>query len=396
MGGFFRLLRGRGPRLGAARALANARAAELRGELAQAAALYAEGARLDEAARVMVLRGDAETDPAVRLRHYVQAVETAPAGSPAWTHARRKRGHHVIAMCADAPMTETMRRDLLQAARELEDVGDPEAAAAASVAYGRAGDVEGQARALARAGDVERLDALLVEQQGKDREAHARRAAHDQVAMLLATGRRREAVETARASSDAALRERVATVEARRVTGDVLPVELHGRALRIVLGDEVVVGRIAAISIASTAVSRRHVAVARRGADIVVRDLGSRNGTTLRGLALAGEARVGDGIEVRLGDEVPMVVRPSDELAGAAIIELGGERYLAPLGRAALGVGAWALERGGDGWAELVTSDSPPAFAEAMQLAPRVTLLSGDAIASERSGVVVLRVRDRP
>jgi hypothetical protein len=225
----------------------------------------------------MVLRGDAEPDPAVRLRHYVQAVETAPAGSPAWMHARRKRGSHVIAMSADAPMTETTRQDLLQAARELEELGDAEAAAAASVAYGRAGDVEGQARALARAGDVEKLDALLIEQQGKDREAHARRAAHDQVAMLLATGRRREAVETARASTDAALRERVASVEARRVAGEVVALELRGRPQRIVLGEEVVVGRVATISIASTAVSRRHVAVARRGPDIVVRDLGSRS-----------------------------------------------------------------------------------------------------------------------
>jgi hypothetical protein len=386
----------RGPRLGGARALANARSAELRGELAQAAALYAEAGRLDEAARVMVLRGDAEADPAVRLRHYVQAVETAPAGSAASTHARRKRGQHVIAMSADAATTETTRQDLLQAARELEELGDAEGAAAAAVAYARAGDVEGQARALARAGDVEKLDALLLEQQGKDREALARRAAHDQVAMLLATGRRREAVELARASTDAALRQRVASVEARRLAGDVVPVELRGRPQRIVLGEEVIVGRVAAISIASAAVSRRHVAVARRGADIVVRDLGSRNGTTLRGLALAGEARVGEGIEVRLGDEVPMVVRPSEELGGAALIELAGERYVAPLGRAALGVGAWALERAGDGWAELVTSDSPPAFADAMQLAPRVTLLAGDAIAAERGGVVVLRVRNEP
>lgn len=344
----------------------------------------------------MVLRGDAEADPALRLRHYVQAVETAPAGSAASSHARRKRGQHVIAMSADAAMTESARQDLLLAARELEELGDAEAAASSAVAYGRAGDVEGQARALARAGDVEKLDALLLEQQGKDREALARRAAHDQVAMLLATGRRREAVEMACASTDAALRQRVAGVQARRVGGDVVSVELHGRPQRIVLGEEVVVGRIATLSIASAAVSRRHVAIARRGADIVVRDLGSRNGTTLRGLALAGEARVGEGIEVRLGGEVPMVVRPSEEMGGAALIELAGERYVAPLGRAALGVGAWTLERSVDGWAELVTSDSPPAFADVMQLAPRVTLLAGDTIAAERGGVIVLRVREHP
>ena len=47
--------------------LAQARAAELRGELAQAAALFAQAGRLDEASRVMLIRGDGEADPAARL-----------------------------------------------------------------------------------------------------------------------------------------------------------------------------------------------------------------------------------------------------------------------------------------------------------------------------------------
>jgi hypothetical protein len=125
---------------------------------------------------------------------------------------------------------------------------------------------------------------------------------------------------------------------------------------------------------------------------VVVRDLGSRNGTLLRGLALAGEATVGDAIELRLGKEVPLAVRPAPELAGWVALEIAGARYLAPLGPARLGVGAWRLERGADGWVELVTDDEPPAFAGALRLASRVTLLRGDAIAEERGGPAVLRV----
>ena len=122
----------------------------------------------------MVLRGDGETDPAARLRHYVQAAATAPAGSCRRTHARRKRADPLLAMSADAPMTATLRQDLLEAARELEELRGEARRRGASRLRARRGRRGAGARA-GRAGDVERLDALLVEQQGRDREALARR-----------------------------------------------------------------------------------------------------------------------------------------------------------------------------------------------------------------------------
>jgi hypothetical protein len=369
--------------------LAQARAAELRGELAQAAALFAQAGRLDEASRVMLIRGDGEAEPAARLRHYSQAVATAPEGGEARTLATRKHALLVLAMASGDSTPPTQRHDLLQAAADLEAIGEPEKAAEA---YARAGDVEGEARTLARAGDVERLDALLAAQQGRDREAHARREAHEELAILAASGRRREAVALAIGSSDPAVRERGKGLEARRVAGEVVRIDLEGRAMTLVMGTEVVIGRVGAIAVASAAISRQHLAIARRGDDIVVRDLGSRNGTLLRGLALIGEAVVGDAIELRLGKEVPLLVRPATELPGAVVLEIGGTRYIAPLGPARLGVGAWRLERGNDGWVELVTEDSPPAFAGAIQLARTVTLVSGDAIARERGGAPILRL----
>jgi len=378
-----------GRKLGETRTLAKARAAELRGELGQAATLYAQAGRLDEASRVMLLRGDGEMDPAARLRHYVQALATAPPGTTAHTDARRKHGTLVLAIAAGETVTPALRQDLLQAGRDLEAIGEPDKAAEA---YARAGDVEGEARALARAGDVEKLDALLLGQQGRDRETLARREAHEEVLALVASGRRREAVAVALASGDEAVRERGRGVEARRVAGEIVSVSLGGREMKVVLGAEVVVGRVAAIAVASAALSRQHLCIARRGSDVVVRDLGSRNGTLLRGLALVGEATVGDAIEVRLGKEVPLVVRPSTELPGAVSLEIAGARYVAPLGPARLGVGAWRLERGPDGWVELVTDDDPPAFAGGLHLAPRVTLLRGDAMSRERGGLAVLRV----
>jgi hypothetical protein len=368
-------------RRGDKRLAGQARAAESRGELAEAAALYAQAGKPADAARIMVLRGDAELEPAARLRHYVQAVATAPEGSATRDVARRKHALLILALAAEQSVTPALRQDLLEAGRELERGGDHGRAAEA---YARAGDMEGEARSLARAGDIDKLDALLVAAQDRDRDVLARRKAQQEVGNLAASGRRREAVALARTSTDEAVRERGKGIEGRRVSGDVVPIVLAGQRLLLVLGQEVVVGRTATLSVASAAVSREHVTIARRGDDVVVRDLGSRNGTLLRGLAVAGEVNVADGIELRLGKEVPLVVRPATELPGAVAIEVAGARYLAPLGPARLGIGAWRLERSADGWVELVSDDAPPAFAGALQLAPRVTLLTGDALASGR------------
>jgi hypothetical protein len=337
----------------------------------------------------MLLRGDGETDPAARMRQYVQAVATAPAGGEAHAQACRKRTALLLAMAGTEVATGALRQDLLAAAHDLEAIGD---FAQAAEAYARGGDGAGQAGALARAGDVERLDALLLDQQKTDRDALARREAYEEVGALMASGRRREALAMARASNDPALRERSRAVEARRIASALVSLSIYDQDILLVLGVEVIVGRVGVVAIASAAVSRQHLLVARRGNDVVVRDLGSRNGTLVRGMALGGEALVGDGIDLLLGNEVPLVVRPAPELAGAVALGIGGTRYLAPLGPAHLAVGAWRLERGADGWVELVTDDDPPAFAGGMRLDARVTLLRGDAIGRERGGVPVLRM----
>jgi hypothetical protein len=381
--------------------LAHARALELQGELARAAAQFAKAGRLDEAARVMILRGDAETDPPSRLRHYVQAVATAPAGSSVGTHARRRRSSTVVAMAADAPMTEALRQDLAGAASELEAIGEH---AGAAEAFARAGDVEGQARALAKAGDVDALDQLLAGQLTRDRETIARHRAQDEIMMLVASGQRREAAAMARAFADEALRERGRPIELSRIAQSVVNVTLRGKSLAIVLGDAIVIGRAleqegshartGTITVASATIGRRHVAITRTGGEPVVRDLGSRNATLLRGLALSGDAPIGDGIELRLGGDVPLVVRPTSELGGAVAIDVVGMHFIAPLGPAVLGVGRWRLDRGDDGWVELVTDDQPPPFSGSLRLVMRVTLLAGDSFAAERGGTPVLRMDD--
>jgi hypothetical protein len=382
---------------GKGRLAAAARKVELRGDLARAIELFAEAGLPAEAARVMVLRGDAEADPKKRLVHYTQAAATAPPGHAMHDAALRKRALLVIALAGDGtqPHGAAARDDVRGAARDLETIGEHADAAAA---YAKVGDAEGEARALAQAGDVEKLEFLLMEQHAKEKDQRRRKEAAAEVEMLVASGRRRDAVTAAEAYARGSaelspLRDRAEQLRARRAAGPVARVSVRGKPLSLVLGDEVVIGRTeGSLQIASTAVSRRHLAVRREGGELVARDLGSRNGTQLRGLAVAGAVPVGDGLDLRLGKEVPLRLSRSADVPGAIEIELAGSRYLAPLGAATLGVGAWRIEQASDGWLELVTDDAPPALADGVQLVPRATLLVGDAVATARGEDPVLRV----
>jgi hypothetical protein len=376
---------------GSSGALTQARAAELRGDLVQAAALFAVAGRPDEAARVTVLRGDQEPRPAARLAIYAEAVSTASEASAVSVEARIKHASTVVAAASGAALTEARRQDLVHAAVELEALGQNERAAEA---FARAGDVEGEARALEHAGSVEKLDELLGGEQSRDRRARGRRNAQDEFSLLVVGGARREAAALAIASGDPALGRSGRALYARRAAGHAVRAVVRGHEATLLLGDSVVVGRApedltggpprGRIVVLSAALSRSHLAIARQGDVVVVRDLGSRYGTERGGVPLTGDVPVSDGIDLQLGGQVELRVAPAHNWDGAVSVEVGGQCYIASLGPSWLGVGRWRLEQAADGWIELATDDQPPAFAAAMQWPQRTTLVTGDAIASAR------------
>jgi hypothetical protein len=371
-----------------------ARAAELRGELAKAAELYGLAGMPEEAARVMVLRGDAETDPRQRILYYTQAIATAPEGTEPKKTARVRRAELVVAQFSGGAVSAAARKELCDAAADLERAGEPLRAAQV---YEVAGDHDGQARALAAAGDVERLEFLLSEQQRQERAERRRESAAREYDVLVASGRRREALSSLEALAPHEARlaaDKGRAIRAKRVLAPLVPMELHGRAVTLVLGEEVVVGRTeGTLLVASQAVSRRHVRIAREKGAITVRDLGSRNGTQLRGMSLVGAVPVGEGLELTLGKEVRLELRPERTLFSDALrIDLGGTTYVAPLGPGRIEPEGWRLRAGDDGWVELVSSPEAPAYMAGNLLDPVATLLVGDAIGRERGGAPVLRV----
>ena len=383
---------------GKGRDRAQAQAAELRGDLAKAAELYGASGLPGEVARVMLLRGEGETDARIRLQHFTQAAKLAPEGTETNRTARLKRAELLLALAGDTAVSAVARHEVNEAAADLEAIGEPLKAAEA---YARSGDKEGEARALQAAGDVERLEFLLSTEQFRERSERSRGEKAKDVDVMIECGRRREALgaldELLRSTpDDAPLRERANGLRARRVLAPVVAVEAFvdggPQRLVIVTGDEVVIGRTeGAITVPSNAVSRQHLRLTRENGAVMVRDLESRNGTQLRGINLAGALAVGEGLELKLGKEVPIRLAPSARLDGAVEITVSGETYVACLGPTRLPVAGITLAAGSDGWLELVTAGAR-AFAGDVELVPRTTLLVGDALATTRSGAAVLRI----
>lgn len=345
----------------------------------------------------MLMRGDADQEPRQRLQHYLQAAQTAPPGHAVEREARLRRARFVVTLAGGAPISAAMRHDLLEAAAELEALDDP---AKAAEAYRLAGDGEGEARALTSAGEVERLETLLTSEHARERQGRVRRQTAHELELLLTSGRRREAVLRAEEAlrldpDDRALRDQLGSLLQRRLQGPVVALRVRDRALAFALGSEpseLILGRSEGdLRVAAHAVSRRHLRFAREAGRFVVSDLGSTNGTTLRGVRLSGTLPVAEGLELKLGNEVPLRVAPSDEVPDCLRIDVAGRQFHVPLGPARLPIGDWRLGVAPDGWVELLSS-IPSAYFGASQAAARATLLNGDAIGEARGGPAVVTI----
>jgi hypothetical protein len=369
-----------------------ARARELAGDLARAVELFLEAALPDEAARVLLLRADAEPTPEKRIAFCASAAATATS------RELRKRALGRKALLTfdvlKAQGGAFLRSEMLATAQDLEAAGELERAAEA---YALAGDAEAEVRALTAAGAIERLEERLGANERAAREGRERANVLRRIGDLDRTAERRAALEVARAflatHADEEVSDLARAIRARLARGPVVDLAIGGRASRYALGDAITVGRgDATITVASRAISRTHLRVARGEAGVFVEDLGTRNGTFLAGARIAGPIPVGQGLRVELGGEIRCVITPRPE--GGVTIEVGGGAYVAPLGE--LSVGRFAVEHeriGDESYVVLRSEPGPPRPAlGTYELAPRVELAVGDAIGEGRGGPVVLRV----
>ena len=115
--------------------------------------------------------------------------------------------------------------------------------------------------------------------------------------------------------------------------------EVRSRVVPLSDGADIVIGRVSTcnVEIDHEAVSRRHAVLRRRGDDVVVEDLESRNGTLVNGTPITGPRRVTAGDTVAIGPASVVVAcatvaRPSRQIATVGELE---DRLASEVDRAA-------------------------------------------------------------
>ncbi len=368
-----------------------ARSLEAEGKHRDAAALYAQMGEMVEAGRCLVHVGDKATALEDRIGAWLDALGLLPTIAVDERKAAEvKIGRAVL---EDAKLRGLAgpdeRRRLADAADRLERTQKYAEAADCFELLGRKSDA---ARCLELGGEVDRLEALLSESNAVDaREARIRRlvSEHD---LALALGDRRSARQALRevvdlAPDDAGMRQMLRRLE-ERWARPPLTLTVGGRRVGFASRLPAVFGRSDAdVVVRGTSVSRQHAEIAREGGRFVLRDRGSRNGTLVSGVPVAGALPIEGTLEVGLGEDVTLGVRVE---GSACVVEVlrGLDRGLVHvIGEGALGVpGAAAiLEIGPD-----VVALSPlpgesveltPAGASAgRRVQGHIDLLRGDAI----------------
>ena len=298
--------------------LRRARALSAKGDWRGAAALYAELGMREDAAKCLAHLGTRAGSLDAALGAWLDALEMLPdEAEEARKEIEIQMGRRVRedAKARGAATAEEKRR-LADAAERLERNGRYAEAADCWEMLGRTEDL---ARCLELGGEVERLEKVLAKSNAKERgEDRLRRlmSEHDMAMEFGARGEARRALSeaSALAPEDRHLSDTLRRLEARWPAGGRVRLDVGGKRVTFVGRLPLVLGRAEAdVVLRGGSVSRRHAEIARTGDTLVVRDLGSRNGTLLAGVPIGADVALSGAMEVGLGDDVAVRLEPSGQ-----------------------------------------------------------------------------------
>jgi len=280
-------------------------AAEAAGDLEEAARLYALAGQRDKVADMHLRLGERAPDETSRIAALRNALD--------WLD--HEADIRVVEVALANAILLRARVDGVSSARDtelLEEAAalfeDAEEWARAAEAHELLGHRDDAARCYEKGGLVDKLEALLSSEQEKESDARGAKLLFQEYEMELAAGGRDRALT--------ALRRAAATAESGEGYGDVLrrferrfprpgriAVRVQGRELHLVGRLPAVLGRAEAdVALRHAGISRAHARIGRDAGRFWIEDAGSRNGTFLEGLRVAGRlALSGKGI-IGLGD----------------------------------------------------------------------------------------------
>jgi hypothetical protein len=288
------------------RSEAEAERAEVEGRFDDAARLYVEAGQRDEAFRVLIQAAEGAESLSRRRDYLARAITVARTEAQRDT-ARGTMARVIVAEYeARPPTSDDDRTRLFEAASDLEKTGQFREAA---TAFKVLGERESMERCLVSAGDIEGFEREATEAQSQDRQRLRRRGALDAFEECWVTGDREGAI----AAIDAWVREHTEDHEARALVDERrstlvdrwrFDAKFDGALVSIIGSLPCTLGREADVIIRGAGVSREHCVVERGLGSLQLRDNGSRNGTTLRGLAMTGAVAFEEGAQFALGPDL--------------------------------------------------------------------------------------------
>lgn len=301
-------------------------AAEAAGEYAEAARAYALAGEHAKVAEMHLLRAERAPSPEGKLHELRAAVRWADPDEPEGRAMRRRVARALFNWARQAGvLSDADKQVVREAAALFAEAGDH---AGAGECHEFIGDELQAAEAYQRAGDVDRLETVLHREETRRKHLHRVSDAWEEYRLHLAGGERDRAVSALRACVDASRGEEQAgyrraleQLEAKLLESGKVTLRDGGRETTYVGVFPLVIGRepVCHLVLRDAGISRRHCEIRLEDGGFQVRDLDSKNGTTLAGVRIAGALPLHGEGELGVGELCAMRYRA---LPGALELEL--------------------------------------------------------------------------
>jgi tetratricopeptide (TPR) repeat protein len=306
-------------------------AAEAAGDLDLAAECFGLAGDRDSAVRIHLQRAARAGTRTLEIAALRDALHWAGEDAGLRRRPSAALGQALLAAIeAEGIATQRDRERVREAAELLIAGGEHQRAGEALT---QIGEHMAAASAFSSGGLVELMEAALAKDDDGQQRAHAEQDAFASYQTHLALGRRDEARADLQrcighAASSAEYRRLLDTLESRLITGGRVELLVRGRSPLIVCAvKRVLLGRdpLCDLALRSGGVSRQHAEIEVQGAPprYLLHDLGSRNGTTLAGLPVAGRLPLVGAGSFGLGDECTVHFDFAQPPSDGAKAELG-------------------------------------------------------------------------
>jgi tetratricopeptide (TPR) repeat protein len=325
-------------------------AAEAAGNVDLAAERYALAGEADGAVRMHIARAARAGTRQAEIGALRDAIRWAGSEPALLRMAAKALGRALWeSLRSEGVATERDRAKVREAA-ELLVIGEDHQTAGEALEL--IGDLQGAASAYSAGGFVEKMESTLAKDDAAADKARGEADAFANYETHMQVGRRDDArAELARALHSASVageyRRMLDQLDTSLLTGGRVELKRRGKPIVVACAaPKIVIGRDALCDLPLRAggVSRQHAEIDRVGATFQLRDLDSRNGTSLAGLPLVGKVPLVGSGRFGLGDECTIDFEVADGILilrlangldrGNALIagDDGARLVLAPLG----------------------------------------------------------------